>query len=257
MLAVFNPPPHISQSTEMFLNKKNIINVSISRARDYMIILVPDEKTENIENLTLINRIENIFDDIGCKWFEAHDLENRMFGRADYLEENTFATSHQNVNVYGLPEKCYEVRSEDTAVDVQVHRAKAPQEDPMPKPTRRGENKEAAVPAEKQKKERDFRHQGQKATGTKILNRQEAVKKQVQPDGKTSNQQRAGQQKQVASKENTIQKGTALLHKIYGRGVVQTIEEKRIVVRFPGVEEEKRFAYPDAFREGHLKVASE
>ena len=45
-----------------------------------------------------------------------------MFGSATYLEDNTFATGHQNVNVYGLPEKTYEVRTEDTAVDIQIHR---------------------------------------------------------------------------------------------------------------------------------------
>ena len=27
------------------------------------------------------------------------------------------------MNVYGLPEKCYEVRTEDTAVDVQIHKS--------------------------------------------------------------------------------------------------------------------------------------
>lgn len=38
------------------------------------------------------------------------------------MEENSFSTGHQSVNVYGLPEKCYEIRSEDTAVDIQIHR---------------------------------------------------------------------------------------------------------------------------------------
>lgn len=44
-----------------------------------------------------------------------------MFNNERYLEENSFATSHQNVNVYGLPEKRYEIRSEDSAVDIQIH----------------------------------------------------------------------------------------------------------------------------------------
>jgi hypothetical protein len=44
-----------------------------------------------------------------------------MFGDAAYLENNAFSTSHQSVNVYGLPEKCYEIRTEDNAVDVQIH----------------------------------------------------------------------------------------------------------------------------------------
>ena len=38
-----------------------------------------------------------------------------------YLENNSFATSHQIVNVYGKPELKYEIRSEDTAVDIQIH----------------------------------------------------------------------------------------------------------------------------------------
>ena len=45
-----------------------------------------------------------------------------MFGDSHYLENNSFSTSHQSVNVYGLPEKRYEVRAEDNAVDIQIHR---------------------------------------------------------------------------------------------------------------------------------------
>jgi len=54
--------------------------------------------------------------------FLSPDLEDLMFGDPKYLENNAFSTSHQSVNVYGLPEKCYEVRTEDTAVDVQIHK---------------------------------------------------------------------------------------------------------------------------------------
>lgn len=39
IFAVFNTPPTISSSEQMFLNKKNIINVSISRARDFCSLL--------------------------------------------------------------------------------------------------------------------------------------------------------------------------------------------------------------------------
>ena len=35
----------------MFLNKQNILNVAISRARDYLFIVMPDAKTEGIGNL--------------------------------------------------------------------------------------------------------------------------------------------------------------------------------------------------------------
>ena len=123
IFTVFNTPPTISASKEMFLNKRNIINVSISRARDYLFIVMPDDNTENITNLRLVRRVEQLTHDTDA-WneFLSPDLEDLMFGDPKYLENNAFSTSHQSVNVYGLPEKCYEVRTEDTAVDVQIHK---------------------------------------------------------------------------------------------------------------------------------------
>lgn len=122
IIALFNPPPKISTHKDMFLNKLNIVNVSISRARDYLIVLMPDDETENVDNLKLIKKVEKL-----CKeqsiWSERLSplLEEIMFGSKSYLEDNSFSTSHQLVNVYGKPEKRYEVRSEDNAVDVQIH----------------------------------------------------------------------------------------------------------------------------------------
>lgn len=60
-----------------------------------------------------------------CKYKRMSDnniYNQLLFWACRYLEDNTFSTGHQSVNVYGLPEKCYEIRSEDTAVDVQIHR---------------------------------------------------------------------------------------------------------------------------------------
>lgn len=123
IFVVLNTPPSISASPEMFLNKRNIINVSISRAKDYLFLIMPDDATDNIHNLRLVKRVEQLIKDGGC-YAELHsqDLEELMFGTSTYLEDNTFSTGHQSVNVYGLPEKRYEIRSEDTAVDVQIHR---------------------------------------------------------------------------------------------------------------------------------------
>lgn len=122
IIALFNPPPSITSSKEMFLNKLNIVNVSISRARDYLFILMPDDNTENVDKLTLIKKVEFL-----CKsqplWseYEAPAIENAILGSKTYLEDNSFSTSHQLVNVYRKPEKRYEVRSEDSAIDVQIH----------------------------------------------------------------------------------------------------------------------------------------
>lgn len=122
IIALFNPPPSISASKDMFLNKLNIVNVSISRARDYLFVLMPDDETENICNLKLIKKVEHL-----CKsqtaWNEqqSHEIEEAIFGSKAYLENSSFSTSHQLVNVYRKPEKQYEIRSEDNAVDVQIH----------------------------------------------------------------------------------------------------------------------------------------
>ncbi|MBN8647955.1 MAG: ATP-binding protein [Caulobacterales bacterium] len=122
IIALFNPPPSISLSKEMFLNKLNIMNVSISRARDYLFILIPDDETEHVNNLTLVKRIEGL-----CKeqtdWteFQCSEIEEIMFGNKAYLEDNSFSTSHQLVNVYGKSETRYEIRSEDNAIDIQIY----------------------------------------------------------------------------------------------------------------------------------------
>lgn len=122
IIALFNPPPKISTHKDMFLNKLNIINVSISRARDYLIVLMPDDETENVNNLTLIKRVESLCkEQLACCEYLSPFFEEIMFGSKTYLEDNSFSTSHQLVNVYGKPEKKYEVRSEDNAVDVQIH----------------------------------------------------------------------------------------------------------------------------------------
>ena len=122
IVAVFNTPPKISSSKEMFLNKRNIVNVSVSRARDYLFIVMPDDSTENVDRLLLIKRIEALIKKTES-WKESltAELERSMFHDEAYLENNAFSTSHQSINVYGLPEKRYEVRAEETAVDVQIH----------------------------------------------------------------------------------------------------------------------------------------
>lgn len=83
---------------------------------------MPDDETENVDNLMLIKKIEFL-----CKsqtsWSEqqAPIIEELILGSKTYLEDNSFSTSHQLVNVYGKPERRYEIRSEDNAIDVQIH----------------------------------------------------------------------------------------------------------------------------------------
>ena len=123
IIAVFNPPPTISSSPKMFLNKQNILNVAISRARDYLFIVMPDDETEGVRTLYKIAKIEGLVKKPGGAFVEyaSSTIEEMIWGNANYLEENTFSTGHQMVNVYRKPERYYEVRSDDSAIDVQIH----------------------------------------------------------------------------------------------------------------------------------------
>jgi hypothetical protein len=122
IIAVFNPPPSISASPQMFLNKQNILNVAISRARDYLFIVMPDKETEGVENLQKIDKIEKLVKSGGAfREYVSHAIEKVIWGKENHLEENTFSTGHQMVNVYRQPERYYEVRSDDSAIDVQIH----------------------------------------------------------------------------------------------------------------------------------------
>lgn len=122
IISVYNPPPSISDSKEMFLNKKNIINVSISRAKDYLFVIMPDDDTENVNNLFLIKQMEQYIKDSEMYMeYDSHSIEDIIFGNPNYLENNSFSTNHQSVNVYGLPEQKYEIRSEEDTIDIQIH----------------------------------------------------------------------------------------------------------------------------------------
>ena len=83
---------------------------------------MPDDETENIQNLKLVRKIENLCRrDSSYTEHLSNDIEQIIFKSNNYLEENSFSTSHQQVNVYRKPEKRYEIRSEEFAVDVQIH----------------------------------------------------------------------------------------------------------------------------------------
>lgn len=125
IINLYNPPLRISKSPQMFLNRKNILNVALSRAKDYLILILPDEQTENIENLHQINRVLGIIRYYLAgvtQTLHSYEVEERLFGQVDYIEKNTFATTHQQINVYTEPEKQFEIRAEEQAVDVQIRK---------------------------------------------------------------------------------------------------------------------------------------
>ncbi|MDR1638948.1 MAG: AAA family ATPase [Clostridiales bacterium] len=88
VIALFNPPPVITQSGDMFLNKLNVVNLAISRAKDCLIVLMPDDNTESVGSLTLIKQLENLIkDDKSSAEYLSSDVEEIIFGSKTYLEE--------------------------------------------------------------------------------------------------------------------------------------------------------------------------
>ncbi len=88
-----------------------------------MILLVPDKETDKVWNLVELGRLLDIVrkDLEGDYWEKSSaEIEELLFKQTNYLEINTFATTHQNVNVYTEPEKQFEIRVEEVAIDVQI-----------------------------------------------------------------------------------------------------------------------------------------
>ena len=119
IINLLNPPLYVSDSKEIFLNKKNLLNVSISRAKDYLILLLPVDESQTIQTDKLIH-IKEIRDLISSKSISSSYIERIILGEANAIEDFSFPTTHQDVNVYIEPEKKYEIRYDDNAVDIQV-----------------------------------------------------------------------------------------------------------------------------------------
>jgi hypothetical protein len=124
---VFNPSSTRSQFS-YFLKKEFIINVAISRARDYLIILVPDEDTEGLSSLNLIhekhpNSLLSIIKELpdnSVSYIDASELEKKIMGKKDFFQKNSFTNIHQTVNIYSDLYKDYIVRVSGNALDIHI-----------------------------------------------------------------------------------------------------------------------------------------
>lgn len=123
IIAVYNPPVYgLKRAADRtFINKKNILNVAISRAQDYLFILMPDREFAHYDKLeakTIGNIAMKEPDEMTTT--TSQKVEKVMFGDVHFLEKNTFVTTHQIANVYTSPASLYEVRFDDKSVDVQI-----------------------------------------------------------------------------------------------------------------------------------------
>ena len=128
---IVNPPSHSISHPNYgaFVHKHYLMNVAISRARDYLVILCPDKDTQGINNLIKIdqnnaksiedilkNEMDVILDDITI---HASDIEVTLFNDSKFIEKNIITNKHQLVNVYNVAQKKYIVRESTTAIDIQ------------------------------------------------------------------------------------------------------------------------------------------
>ena len=115
MIVVLNPPMNVGQNSHV--NNQNIINVAISRAKDYLFFLVPDNIIQGFPTRDVLGKIScDERTELYC-----NQIEKIMFGQEDYIQQHTNVTCHMPVNVYYEPSSLYEVRKDDTAVDIQIN----------------------------------------------------------------------------------------------------------------------------------------
>lgn len=105
------------------LSKEYIYNVAISRAKDYLIVLHPYTA---IPKNNFINKIGHSYrNNFGnTKILNANDIEHILFNDRNYIETNCYVSGHDNVNVFGLSEMKYFIKSNDTAIDIQLSELK-------------------------------------------------------------------------------------------------------------------------------------
>lgn len=117
---VCNPNNYFYSGHEKaLLSKEYIYNVAISRAKDYLIVLHPYTA---IQNNNFINKIGHFYkNNFGnTKILNAKKIERVLFNDENYIENNSYVSGHDNVNVFGLSEMKYFIKANDTAIDLQL-----------------------------------------------------------------------------------------------------------------------------------------
>lgn len=115
MILLMNPPA-VMTSNSHILNE-NIINVGISRARDYLFIITSDTQDQKFVTRNKLGILSTGNRSI----HNCLDIERIIFGKPNYIFDNTDIRCHLPVNVYsgGLSE--YNVRISDDAIDIQMN----------------------------------------------------------------------------------------------------------------------------------------
>jgi hypothetical protein len=115
MIMLLNSPTSLSANCHAL--NENIINVGISRAKDYLFIITPDSNNPKFytrNNLGLLSQKDRAD-------FHCLNLEQIIFGHKNFIRNNTDIRCHLPVNVYSDSWAEYDVRLSDEAIDIQIN----------------------------------------------------------------------------------------------------------------------------------------
>jgi hypothetical protein len=117
MFVVLNTPAN--SSSETHVNEEYILNVGLSRARDYLFVLLPKGESNGFFRKRQLN---GIVSDNDRTLLDCSQIEHAIFGQNNYIYTNTHVTCHMPVNVYYEENSEYEVKMGDEAIDIKIRK---------------------------------------------------------------------------------------------------------------------------------------
>lgn len=123
VIVVANPPASgmVRAAEKTFINRPNILNVAVSRAKDYLYLVMPDKSYRYFDQMVELKTLGAIMDQNHCGYYSSSKIEAMMFGTEHFIEANTFVTSHQTTNVYSGYSVKYEVHMDEDNIDITVN----------------------------------------------------------------------------------------------------------------------------------------
>ena len=108
-------------STKQFINNFNILNVAISRAKQYLVIIAPEKSIKGYSELNYLTNIDKLIDESkDHKEYKSEQIEYILFNNERYISSNSYVTTHKKVNLYDKSEYKYEIRCNDEAIDIHI-----------------------------------------------------------------------------------------------------------------------------------------
>ncbi|MBN1971383.1 MAG: AAA family ATPase [Candidatus Delongbacteria bacterium] len=114
-----------------YLNRQYIINVAISRAKDYLFLLLPSNIYLSRNEEKIISGLDKLYEleklkELALKQAnyitekQSAEIEKWCFNRKDYIYQNSNVIPHDLVNVYKESPKKYLVSHNDQSIDIQI-----------------------------------------------------------------------------------------------------------------------------------------